>query len=140
MGKIRARVAPTKYDTQRANERCWEVICETLAISNAEMMIAVKRHFGLGSKRMREFAETMLKVQDEFKEYEKDGIIVSKLTKELKDVDIDISEAFQFESFEKASEECRKQKKVVYDVSEARGIREMFNGVKWLMEHQRGKE
>lgn len=133
---MRARIAPTKYDTQRANERCWAVICETLAISNAEMMIAVKRHFGLGSKRMKEFAATLLEVQEEFKEYEKDGIVVDKLTKELKDVDIDISEAWEFETFEEAAEECRKQNKVVCDVSEARGIREMFNGIKWLMEHE----
>lgn len=136
MGKMRARIAPTKIDTQRTNEQCWQVICESLATSSGELMVAVKRHFGLGSKRMKEFAETVREVQKEFKEYENDGIIVQKLTEELDSVGVDISEAWQFESFEEAKEECRRKNKVVCDVSEARGIREMFNGFKWLMEHQ----
>lgn len=136
MGKMRARIAPTKVDAQRANERCWQTICETQAISNSEMMIAVKRHFGLGPKRMAELAKTMEEVQKEFKEYEKDGRLIQKITEELMDVDIDISEAWNFQTFEELREECRKQKKTVVDVSEARGIREMFNGFKWLMEHQ----
>ena len=138
MGKMRARIAPTKVDVQRANERCWQTICETQAISNSEMMIAVKRHFRLGPKRMAELAKTMEEVQKEFKEYEKDGRLIQKITEELMDVDIDISEAWNFQTFEELKEECRKQKKTVVDVSEARGIREMFNGFKWLMEHQNG--
>ena len=137
MGRMRARIAPTRVDMERANQNCWQTICELQTISNAEMMIACKRHFGLGSKRMAELAKTMMEVQKEFKEYERDGRLIRKITEELKDVDIDISDSWNFQTFQELQDECRKEKKNVPSVAESRGIREAFNGFKWLMEHRR---
>ena len=137
---MRARIAPSKVDMERANQNCWSTICELQTLSNAEMMIAVKRHFGLGPKRMAELAKTIMEVQAEFREYERDGRLIGKITEELHDVDIDISESWKFQSFQELRDECRKEKKNVASVAEARGIREMFNGFKWLMEHQKGSE
>ena len=93
MGKMRARITPVKADVQRTNERCWQTICEAQATSNAVMMIAVKRHFGLGAKRIAELVETFDKVKKEFSVYENDGILIKKISDELQDVLIDQSQA-----------------------------------------------
>ena len=137
---MRARVTPTKMDTQRVNEQCWQTICEAQATSNAIMMIAVKRHFGLGAKRIKELAESFEKVKQEFNEYETDGILIQKISDELQDVGIDVGQAWDVpQTFEELAAECRKRNKPVINVGEARGIREAFDGFKWLMEHQKGE-
>lgn len=140
MGKMRARITPVKADIQRVNERCWQTICEAQATSNAIMMIAVKRHFGLGAKRIKELAEYFDKVREEFSVYENDGILIKKISDELQDVGIDVSQAWDVpQTFEEVAAECRKRNKPVINVGEARGIREAFDGFKWLMEHQKGE-
>lgn len=138
---MRARIAPAKYDVQRRNEACWQVLCEAQAVSNAIMLIAVKRHFGLGNKRMSELIETYDEVKQKFEEYENDGILKMKINSEFEEIGVDLGEVWDtHESFEEVAEECRKKNKSIVNVGEARGIREAFDGFKWIMKHKKETE
>lgn len=138
MAKMKARIAPSNYDVQRRNEACWQEICVAQATSNGIMLVAVKRHFGLGAKRMRELCETFEDVRREFDEYEKDGVLIQKISDELAEAGIDTTYAWDLpKTFEEVRQECRMLNKPVINVGEAKGIREAFDGFKWFMEHQK---
>lgn len=141
MGKMRARIAPSNYDVQRRNEMCWQEICAAQATSNGIMLIAVKRHFKLGPKRMRELAESYVDIKKEFESYENDGILIQKITEELAESAIDVTSAWELpKTFEEVRQECRMQNKPVVNVGEAKGIREAFDGFKWFFDHQKESE
>lgn len=135
---MKARIQPTKLDVERVNEQVWSTICEAQTSSNAIMLIAVKRKFGLGPKRIRELCEYFEEVRKEFDQYDADGVFQDKINEELEDVGVDTSGVWDVpQTFEETKRECERRKRPIVSIGEARGIRQMFDGFKWLKEHMK---
>lgn len=131
---MKARVTPTKRDIERINEKIWKDVCEAQIDSNAVMLIAVKRHFKLGTKRIQQLCEYFNEVHREFDEYDRDGIFRKKVAEELEDVGIDTSELWDVPTtFAQETRNLKNQQKVNVSVSEARDIRNNFSGFKRLI-------
>lgn len=59
------------------------------------IMLAAKRYFKLGEKRMREFVEVIKDTKREYEEYRVDDVFGHKATEEFKDIGIDIHELIE---------------------------------------------
>ena len=94
---MKARVTPTRTDIERVCEATWKITTECIADGNAVMLVAVKRFFGLGPKRMKDFMEEFEKVRLEFDEHDKDGLFHEYLREELEQADIDVDSLYHHE-------------------------------------------
>ena len=98
---MKARTVASKKDIDRVNEAVWKLTLESIIDGNAVMMIAVKRFFGLGPKRLSAFMNEFDKVKAEFDGYDKDGVFKEKIREELEASGVDVDEMYTVnETFE----------------------------------------
>lgn len=63
--------------------------------NTALYIIALNRHFGIGTKRLNAFLDFYEKLTLEFQGYDKDGVTQEKLAAELKSIGIEPSRIFE---------------------------------------------
>ena len=98
---MKARTVASKKDIDRVNEAVWKLTMECIIDGNAVMLVAAKRFFGLGPKRLKAFMDEFDKVKAEYDVHEKDGVFKEKIREELEASGIDVDEMYTVnESFE----------------------------------------
>lgn len=91
---MKARPTPTKQDIKRVEERVWKETLECIVDEGALGLVAVKRFFGMGEKRMDAYLKCLQEIKAEYKVYDKDGVFLDKLREELESVGIDFDELY----------------------------------------------
>jgi len=76
-----------KSAEQRAVEKvcreAWESMLEAVLDAESVALVAVKRYFNLGPKRMNEFADYYQKVKDEFEQHAVDEVFLEMMLREF---------------------------------------------------------
>lgn len=121
---MKARAVASKKDIDRVNEAVWKLTLESIIDGNAVMMIAVKRFFGLGPKRLKAFMDEFDKVKAEFDVYDKDGIFKEKIREELEASGVDVDEMYTVnETFEEVYKKQKRQDKPQLSLAEAAKVK-----------------
>lgn len=107
---MKARAVPSKQEIRRVEERVWKETLECIVDEGALGLVAAKRFFGMGEKRMAAYIKCLQEVKDEFKVYDKDGIFPDKLREELEAVGIDFDELYTIDqTFEETYKSQRRE-------------------------------
>ena len=121
---MKARTVASKKDIDRVNEAVWKLTLESIIDGNAVMMIAVKRFFGLGPKRLSAFMNEFDKVKAEFDVYDKDGVFKEKIREELEASGVDVDEMYTVnETFEEVYKKQKRQDKPQLSLAEAAKVK-----------------
>lgn len=121
---MKARTVASKKDIDRVNEAVWKLTLESIIDGNAVMMIAVKRFFGLGPKRLSAFMNEFDKVKAEFDGYDKDGVFKEKIREELEASGVDVDEMYTVnETFEEVYKKQKRQDKPQLSLAEAAKVK-----------------
>lgn len=113
--KVNIRRAQAESEIREAKRAAADIFA-SMVNANLEaetvVMIAAKRHFGLGEKRMREFMAKIKEVKAEFEEYHIDEIFGIKAQEEFREINIDIlNEMSSSETLEQAVKMYERQVK-----------------------------
>lgn len=132
---MRSRITPTKRDTDRIAELCWREFCEAQIDSNAVMLIACKRFFNLGKKRMAQLATYLDEIRDEFDMYDNEDRFRDKIVEELEEVGIDCSEMWDITTSYADEQKALRMKRKNQSASAAESykMRQMFSGFKKII-------
>lgn len=132
---MKARITPTKRDTDRIAELCWREFCEAQIDSNAVMLIACKRFFNLGKKRMAQLAAYLDEIRDEFDMYDNEDRFRDKIVEELEEVGIDCSEMWDITTSYADEQKALRMKRKNQSASAAESykMRQMFSGFKKII-------
>lgn len=132
---MKARITPTKRDTDRIAELCWREFCEAQIDSNAVMLIACKRFFNLDKKRMAQLATYLDEIRDEFDMYDNEDRFRDKIVEELEEVGIDCSEMWDITTSYADEQKALRMKRKNQSASAAESykMRQMFSGFKKII-------
>lgn len=88
-GKQKALEEKRKRDQAMADHIYASMVTANLEAESV-ILAAVKRHFGLGEKRMRDFLEFAKEVKKEYDGHRKDGVFAYMMKREFEDININI--------------------------------------------------
>ena len=132
---MRARITPTKRDTDRIAELCWREFCEAQIDSNAVMLIACKRFFNLGKKRMAQLADFFDEIREEFDMYDREDRFRDKIVEELEEVGYDCSEMWNITTTyqDEVNALRMNRKNQTASAAESYKMRHVFNGFRKIV-------
>lgn len=135
--KINVRNAYERQNKREANRMANDIFA---AMVNANLeaetviMLAAKRFFGLGEKRMKEFIEFTKEVKKEYEGYRLDEIFGYKAEEEFRSIGINIHELVEEpETLEMAIRMYQRQIEPNIDEREARFMQDNLNAFKRMM-------
>jgi hypothetical protein len=124
-------------DVERVSEAVWVQTLECLIDDNAINLIAVKRFFGLGPKRVKQFLAALEEVKAEYEEYDKDGIFREKIAEELETVGVDTTDLYTVdESFNAARKRYTRRERPQLSIAEAYDIKRKLEAMQALQAGQ----
>lgn len=131
---MKARTVASKKDIDRVNEAVWKLTLESIIDGNAVMLVAVKRFFGLGPKRLNAFMNEFDKVKAEYDVHEKDGLFKEKIREELEASGIDVDEMYTVnETFKEAYLKQKRADKPQLSMAEAAKVKRNLDQFKAFM-------
>ncbi len=135
--KINVRNAYERQNKREANRMANDIFA---AMVNANLeaetviMLAAKRFFGLGEKRMKEFIEFTKEVKKEYEGYRLDEIFGYKAEEEFRSIGVNIHELVEEpETLEMAIRMYQRQIEPNIDEREARFMQDNLNAFKRMM-------
>lgn len=129
--KINVERAQMRQSQREANRMANDIFA-SMVNANLEaetvIMLAAKRYFGLGEKRMREFVEFTKEVKKEYEGYRFDDIFGIKAEEEFRSIGIDVHELVEEpETLEMAIRMYQRQIEPNIDAKEAAFMRDNLN-------------
>lgn len=126
--KINVERAQMRQNQREANRMANDIFA-SMVNANLEaetvIMLAAKRYFGLGEKRMREFVEFTKEVKKEYEGYRLDDIFGIKAEEEFRSIGIDVHELIEEpETLEMAIRMYQRQIEPNIDAKEAAFMRD----------------
>lgn len=126
--KINIERAQMRQSQREANRMANDIFA-SMVNANLEaetvIMLAAKRYFGLGEKRMREFVEFIKEVKKEYEGYRFDDIFGIKAEEEFRSIGIDVHELVEEpETLEMAIRMYQRQIEPNIDAKEAAFMRD----------------
>lgn len=126
--KINVERAQMRQSQREANRMANDIFA-SMVNANLEaetvVMLAAKRYFGLGEKRMREFVEFTKEVKKEYEGYRLDDIFGIKAEEEFRSIGIDVHELVEEpETLEMAIRMYQRQIEPNIDAKEAAFMRD----------------
>lgn len=126
--KINVERAQMRQSQREANRMANDIFA-SMVNANLEaetvIMLAAKRYFGLGEKRMREFVEFAKEVKKEYEGYRFDDIFGIKAEEEFRSIGIDVHELIEEpETLEMAIKMYQRQIEPNIDAKEAAFMRD----------------
>lgn len=135
--KINVRNAYERQNKREANRMATDIFA-SMVNANLEaetvIMLAAKRYFGLGEKRMKEFIEFTKEVKKEYEGYRLDEIFGYKAEEEFRSIGVNIHEFVEEpETLEMAIRMYQRQIEPNIDEREARFMQDNLNAFKRMM-------
>ena len=131
---MKSRISPSKKDIDRVSEEVWKTTCECLIDNQLVTMVAIRRFFGVGSKRMAAFLETIEEVKKEFDSHDADGRFKEKLSEELSEAGINIDDFYgDVEEFGAVHRRYRRNQKPNVSIKEAYEIKGQMEKMKKIV-------
>lgn len=135
--KINVRNAYERQNKREANRMATDIFA-SMVNANLEaetvIMLAAKRYFGLGEKRMKEFIEFTKEVKKEYEGYRLDEIFGYKAEEEFRSIGVNIHELVEEpETLEMAIRMYQRQIEPNIDEREARFMQDNLNAFKRMM-------
>ena len=135
--KINVRNAYERQNKREANRMATDIFA-SMVNANLEaetvILLAAKRYFGLGEKRMKEFIEFTKEVKKEYEGYRLDEIFGYKAEEEFRSIGVNIHEFVEEpETLEMAIRMYQRQIEPNIDEREARFMQDNLNAFKRMM-------
>lgn len=135
--KINVRNAYERQNKREANRMATDIFA-SMVNANLEaetvILLAAKRYFGLGEKRMKEFIEFTKEVKKEYEGYRLDEIFGYKAEEEFRSIGVNIHEFVEEpETLEMAIRMYQRQIEPNIDEREARLMQDNLNAFKRMM-------
>lgn len=128
---MKSRIPIDKRTRQQMKEAIFPQVWETMQINKCCDLLAVKRFFGLGSKRMDKFLKCLAETSAELDTWIEDDVYKQKVTEELKECDIEYDWLM---SDNVRMSDCRRRGQTEITQGEAERIIDKANELKKFME------